>query len=393
MKKDRQAFHQGRPGPTFSDMLSVTPEGAPTDGEWQDIQSLWPDRFEAMALCPQSPEHHGEGDVLTHTRMVVTEMTSLPAWHSLDAHDRARLFWTAVLHDIGKPASFRLEDDGHISTRGHSRVGAQIARGLLWRAGAPFEWREEICGIINFHQLPFWHTEREDPLRLAIETSWRCNTRDLIIHANADARGRICQDQQRILDQVSLSEMQFEEAECLGAARRFPNAESRLAYFIKPDRDPNYEAREDHPFTVTLMSALPGSGKDHWIRSNGGGQPVVSLDAIRQEMGAAGTGKQGQVVQAAKEAARVYLRAKESFIYNATNITRQMREPLLALFRSYGARTRIIYLEADPATLLKQNNSRDSAIPDAAVMGLADKLEPPDETEAHDIVRVIASPR
>jgi putative nucleotidyltransferase with HDIG domain len=382
--------HLAQRGPTFEDLVAVAPEGVPSDAVWATIQSFWPDRFAAMANCLQSPEHHAEGDVLTHTKMVVAELTSSLEWQRLPRERQVRLFWTAVLHDIGKPATTRIGDDGLLTSRGHSRTGALIARNLLWHARAPYAWREEICALIVAHQLPFWLTDREDPLRLAIETSWRCNTQDLITHATADARGRLCTDKEGILQSVAMSDLQFEEAECLGTPKAFANTHSRIEYFNRPDRDPSYASHENHTFTATLMSGLPGSGKDRWIAHEGGDQPVVSIDAIRAELGVRGTGKQGQAIQIAKEQARGYLRSKTSFIFNATNITRQMREPLLALFRDYGAYTRVVYVETGPQVLIKQNRNRVSAIPDAAIWKLADKLEPPDETEAHDVVRVVS---
>ena len=51
--------------------------------------------------------------------------------------------------------------------------------------------------------------------------------------------------------------------------------------------------------------------------------PVISLDKMRNERGISPTDKtgNGQVIQEAKEQARVYLRRQESFVWNATNTT------------------------------------------------------------------------
>jgi len=365
-------------------LLGLTP--APGEQpDWPAIEALWPERFAAMSACMQDPTHHGEGDVLTHTRMVVSELVNDAYWQTLPQARRCGLFWTAVLHDIGKPATTREEDD-RLTSRGHSRVGAAIARELLWAAGAPFDWREEICGLITAHQLPFWLIERENAERMAIETSWICNSADLIAHARADARGRICQDLTDLLERIDLAEVLFDEQRCLGGRREFANDDSHVVWAHREDRDPDYAAHEDFTCEVTMMSGLPGSGKDTWLARHAPDLPVVSLDDIRVEMGVDPAGNQGQVIQEARERARVHLRAGQDFAWNATNITRNMRGPLLSLFRDYGARTRIVYVEAERGKLGAQNRNRDTVVPEKVIERLIGKLEPPRRLEAHEVV-------
>ncbi|MEM9344588.1 MAG: AAA family ATPase [Pseudomonadota bacterium] len=357
----------------------------PTDRvDWDAIWPLWPE-LARMDTCPQSPIHHGEGDVATHTRMVVEALVADPAWRALGVDDRSLLFWAAVLHDVGKPATTKHEDDGRITSRGHSRVGANIARYLLWHAGAPFSWREELCEIIVAHQLPFWLIERPDPARLAIDTSWRCRADLVCTHAAADARGRICDDQQDLLDSIALAREAFAEAGCLNTRFPFANDESRVAYFEREDRDPHYAAHEDPCCTVTLMSGLPGAGKDTWIARNRPDLPVVSLDAIRAELNEPATGNQGRVVQAAQERAREHLRAGEDFVWNGTNVTRHTRGRVLRLLRDYGARIEAVYLEPSPDTLRQQNRARDAVVPDGVIDNLARKMEPPGYGEVHAV--------
>ena len=90
---------------------------------------------------------------------------------------------------------------------------------------------------------------------------------------------------------------------------------------------------------------------------------MVSLDALRDEMDVAPTDKQGSVVQAAKESARQYLRAKKDFAWDATNLTQVTREHLIALFMSYDARVRVVYVEVPLETLRVQNSDREHVVP------------------------------
>jgi len=374
---------------SYPDLLDLVPAAPDWQIDWGRIWALWP-QLAALDVCPQDPVHHAEGDVGTHTRMVVEELVSMSAWRSLDQRQQSCLFWAAVLHDIGKPAVTRIEDNGRVTSRGHSRVGALIARQLLWEAAAPFAWREEICGLITCHQLPFWLIEREDGQRQAIKTSFRCRPDLLCTHARADALGRVCADKQSILDNVALAEQLFEESACLSARFAFANDESRVAFFERSDRDPHFAAHESFNSRVKLMSGLPGVGKDTWIAANCPDLPVVSLDAVRDMIGEPATGNQGRVVQAAYELARSYLRAGRDFVWNATNVSEQLRAKPLRLFRDYGAHIEIVYLEAGPDRLFQQNRGRSTAIPDEALAGLVKKLEPPGDWEAHKITRLVA---
>ncbi len=186
---------------SYGILFELVPTAPVWKVDWQWIWPLW-QHLGALDSCPQDPHYHGEGDVGTHTRMVVEALVSLRRWRDLSTWQRSCVFWAAVLHDIGKPMTTSFEENGRITSRGHSRVGARIARQLLWEAGAPFDWREQVCGLIACHQIPFWLIERKDCQRQAIKTSWKCQADLVCLHAEADAMGRICADQQSILDNV-----------------------------------------------------------------------------------------------------------------------------------------------------------------------------------------------
>lgn len=373
-----------RSTPTFRDLMSLVPAQDGSAPDWSAIWPLWPELAE-LDTCPQDVMHHAEGNVGTHTRMVVEALVGDPHWQSMPLQRASQLFWAAVLHDVGKPACTKTED-GRITSRGHSATGARMARTLLWHADAPFDWREGICGLISTHQAPFWLINREDPDRMAAELSWVCNTADLCLHARADARGRICADQSRLLEAVDLAALQFSETGCFGSAYAFANDESRVAAFTRPDRTLSHAAHEEHTCTATLMCGLPGSGKDSWIAQNAQGRPVISLDDMRRAAGIKHGQNQGRIIQAAREAARGYLRSGTDFIWNATNLTRTTRTMLLGLFRDYGARTEIAYIEVPPSMLFEQNAGREDAVPRKALENHVNRLEVPTRIEAHRLI-------
>lgn len=335
--------------------------------------------------CPQDPLYHGEGDVATHTRMACEALAALPGYRARPVEERRLLFVATLLHDIGKPACTRHEPDGHITSHGHSRRGSIDARAILWRLGAPFAVREQICAIIRYHQIPFHLFERPDMRRTVIELSQTAPAGLLALVAEADIRGRICADTERLLENVALFVEYCREQGCLEHPYRFAFDHARFRYFRRPDRDPAYPAFDDSRCQVTLLSGLPAAGKDHWLRHHGGDQPVISLDALRAELRISPEGPQAAVIDAARERARRLLRLGEGFIWNGTNLSRDLRTRVIGLAADYGARLRIVYLETTEPELLRRNRARPSPVPETVIDRLLTRWEPPDLTEAQTV--------
>ncbi|HEX4948479.1 MAG TPA: AAA family ATPase [Blastocatellia bacterium] len=338
----------------------------------------------ALANCPQDAIYHAEGDVWIHTRMVCEALLANDIWRALPEDERGIVFIAALMHDVGKPACTRAED-GRITSRGHSTRGAILAREILWRMNVPIRTREQIVGLIRWHQIPFFLIDSANAPRRLFEISQTTRCDLLALVTEADARGRVCQDQTRLLDNIALSTQFAAEQHCLDAPRQFPSDHSRFLYFQKEDRDPDYLAFDDTICEVIVMSGFPGVGKDTWIAQHHPDLPVVSLDALRAELKIKPTDNQGAVVVAAREKAREYLRRKQSFVWNATNISRQMREHCLRLCAAYNARLRIVYLETSETNLFAQNRARAASVPAQVITKLFARWEVPDLTEAHQV--------
>lgn len=336
----------------------------------------------AMQDCPQDARHHAEGDVWTHVRMVCEALAALPEWRALAPADRDVVFAGALLHDVAKPSCTRTEEDGRITARGHSQRGSIDARRILWERGVGAVARERVCALVRYHQLPFYLIDRGDALRMALQISQETRCADLALLARADALGRQCEDQDALLTNIALFEELCREQDCLAQPWAFPSPLSRFEYFRREDRDPHYAAHDDTRSEAIVMCGLPGSGKDTWLGEQAAGWPVISLDAIRDELGAAATRKQGHVVQTAKERARALLRDGVSFAWNATNLTRELRGQLVELFTGYRARVRIVHVEASYAALWERNNGRERTVPPAAIERMLERWEVPGVTEA-----------
>lgn len=357
--------------------------------DWPALQAQF-SWLRAMDGVPQNPVYHAEGDVLIHTRMVVEAMLALREWRELAPADRQALFAAAMLHDVGKPACTVIEEDRRITSRGHAKKGEKMARRLLWLCEelpmpAPFAIREQIAGLVRYHGLPLQFLDRPDLARAVIEASQSVRLDHVALLAETDVRGRICQDQQELLERVALFREFCQEQACYTAPRAFASEYSRFIYLQSEHGDPDYEAYDDTRLEVVVMSGLPGAGKDTWIRTHLPDWPIISLDGVRRELGVSPEDDQGQVVQAARERAREFLRQQRSFVWNATNITRMMRRRVIDLALAYHARTRIVYIETPFTDILKRNRARLASVPEGVIYRLLDKLEMPVVSEAHQV--------
>lgn len=351
--------------------------------DWASFDAPW---IAELAACPQDPEHHAEGDVWTHTKMVCEALCADEEWRALDDEARALVFAGCLIHDLAKPVCTRIED-GRIRQPGHSPRGAVMVRGLLWRLGAPPRLREAIVGLVRYHQVPFFAIEVADPRRRIALLTQSCRADHLALVTRADALGRICRDPGRLVDNVALFVELCREHECLDRPFAFPSDHTRFVYFRDEGREPSVLAHDDTRLTVTLMSGLPGSGKDTWIRDHLD-LPVVSLDDLREELDAGPTGDQGAVIQAARERAREHLRRGQDFVWNATNLTRDLRRRLIDLFAAYHARVRIVAVEAPYREIFRQNRARAARVPEKVIERMSGRWELPDATEAHEVVWV-----
>ncbi|MCG3470537.1 AAA family ATPase [Xenorhabdus bovienii] len=342
----------------------------------------------------QDPIHHAEGDLAIHTQMVLAALVQLPEYQKLTPEEQEILWTAALLHDVEKRSTTRVDWDGRIVSPGHARKGEMTARQILFQQiPTPFEIREQIAALVRFHGLPLWLMERPDPQKALLAASLRVDTHLLVLLAKADVLGRICHDAQELLERIELFELYCREQNCWRNPRSFPSGEARFHYFSTESKQPDYQPYDDYGSQVILLCGLPGMGKDHFIQQYYAGMPVISLDAIRRENQISPEDKDanGWVVQQVKQQAREKLRSQQSFIWNATNLTGQIRQQLIKLFISYNARVRIVYIEQDYKRWRQQNSNRQYIVPDKVMDRMLCKLEVPTPEEAHEVCYFIDS--
>lgn len=102
------------------------------------LQEILPE-VAAMKGVEQPPQFHPEGDVWRHTLLLLEKLDQ----------PTPTLAWGALLHDVGKPPTFRVAD--RIRFDGHVEVGVEMAGRILSRLRFSREDSEQILRLIANH--------------------------------------------------------------------------------------------------------------------------------------------------------------------------------------------------------------------------------------------------
>ncbi len=102
------------------------------------ISIVVPEIAAARGFDQRSPYHCY--DVLEHTAHVIDQTPAEPL-----------LRWAALCHDLGKPASFFLDDQGIGHFYGHTIVGAHIAAGIMQRLKMPRTFCDQVISLVRHH--------------------------------------------------------------------------------------------------------------------------------------------------------------------------------------------------------------------------------------------------
>jgi poly(A) polymerase len=125
------------------ELVRILTEGAPRRGfELLDVSGLLVDilpEVAAMKGVEQPPEFHPEGDVWTHTLIMLEGLRDPTPTLALGV----------LLHDVGKPGTFRVAD--RIRFDGHVELGERIARDILTRLRFSNADIDQVIALIANH--------------------------------------------------------------------------------------------------------------------------------------------------------------------------------------------------------------------------------------------------
>ena len=305
----------------------------------------------AMANTIQDHIWHAEGDVYTHTKMVCSELANLPEFGELTDGDKHIVMAAAMMHDIEKPSTTTKEERGGricVVAPKHAKRGEYTARKILYTEWVcPLNVREEICALVRYHGVPLWGSEDSNVQRRSVGIAERCRMNLLIMLAKADVLGRVADDNHQNLENIEYYEMLVNELGILREPYAFKTDQARYNFLSNDDGWIDYVPFEDRKFVVHMLCGIAGAGKDTYYHSVLNELPMVSLDSVRNDLGIDPRDKpaQGLVAQTAREQCRVHMRKHNSFVFNATNLTRNTRTKWISLFKEYGGEVQCHYIE------------------------------------------------
>jgi poly(A) polymerase len=95
----------------------------------------------AMKGVEQPPQYHPEGDVFVHTLLLLDKLA---------AGSSKTLAWGALLHDVGKPPTFRVAPD-RIRFDGHVEIGVKMAAEICRRMRFSNDETGQILALVDNH--------------------------------------------------------------------------------------------------------------------------------------------------------------------------------------------------------------------------------------------------
>ena len=399
-------------------LASLTQTATPTMQEalqYLGSELAW---LHELAVTPQDPEWHAEGNVLIHTDMLLSELYQLlqtQATH-IQGERRQALILGAMLHDIAKPKQTRVaEVQGieRIISPQHEAVGRSYLAFKMLEWGLSFASYWTVLNLVGEHHMPKLLVAKDKPAAAYYRLARQADMELLYWLEVADMRGRICADtelQLLYLDEFRTLAQQYgvwqqpldmqallaehlrslpRQAQTYVYASALYQLEQGLIYQAEEALATTYAHRTQHAHLV-MVCGVSGSGKSTWLQQHYPDYEVVSLDDLREALNGdrADQAQVGQIRQATKEQLKAALRQKRGVVWDATNLRVDFRHAITELGRDYHALVTLVLFLLPEAQIEAQNRARSHAIPTAVLAKQLASFQFPSLEEAHHFIVV-----
>lgn len=136
--------------------------------------------LKGLDKIPQDPHWHPEGDVWTHTLLVI---------ENLPPHATFAMALAALFHDTGKAYTTEILDTGRITARGHEDFSRRIANEILDDLGASSRLKQDVLFLVMRHMIAHSKDTTIKTLRrLIIEAGSIDLVDQLLLHGVADVK-------------------------------------------------------------------------------------------------------------------------------------------------------------------------------------------------------------
>lgn len=169
-------LHSDKPSAYFEDLRQ-------TDAE--TLSGCFPE-LKALIDLPQNPVHHPEGDVWTHTMMVLDYAASIRE----DAHNPLSFMLSALAHDFGKAVCTEFVK-GAVHAYEHEIYGVPLAETFLRRFGYPADIIRIVKSHVRLHMKPNVIAKQKSAVKKSNHMfDESAEGYDLLLLAEADHYGR-----------------------------------------------------------------------------------------------------------------------------------------------------------------------------------------------------------
>jgi len=205
------------------------------------------DLVREMANCQHESPYHLEGDVWTHTLMV---LASLPEDACVE------LIWAALLHDTGKPIAKTKQPDGRYTFKNHEGFSTQIAVDVLTEEPSLTEKQKTtIVSLVNHHTLIHDMSVKKFTSRAKADYHYM----GLLLDLNkADQEGRISSVEQTVANtneqlRTVLNSLPPTEPKALGVTLKDFKDEAKVTeYLIGLPGSGKTRVANHHPWMTSL---------------------------------------------------------------------------------------------------------------------------------------------